>query len=334
MGNAYENSIAMDYDGLNNIYVAGSCSYGISIDNDTLISGPYFLSKIDVNGNVTWLKKVGGFGYDLSANTNGDVFFCGAFYGTAIFATDTLVSNGGNDAFLAKYDSAGIVDWATNVGGTDGDFFSGIATDQTGDAYIAGHFFSNSLTVGGYVFSNPSSSIGNTSDILYIKYNSSGSIDWVKEVGGDKDDKNNGVVLDENTGSLYAVGTFESSYITFGSTTFTNSGIANPFNVLTDNLFLAKLSPEPLSIHEANLKSKIAVSPNPFSDEFSFSIETRPQGKENKIELIDILGNVVFETPISVQSGIIKIDVSPGVYLLRLLSDNQIYSSEKLVKIR
>src|SRR5690606_25122804 len=51
----------------------------------------------------------------------GNVYAAGYFGGTITLGTTSLMSNGGNDMYLAKYTSDGTLAWATSLGGTSTD---------------------------------------------------------------------------------------------------------------------------------------------------------------------------------------------------------------------
>lgn len=337
-GWGYESSVAMSYDGMNNVYIGGFHPNFISIGSDTLFGGGAFILKLDLSGNVVWFKNTSGYIRSISANAIGDVYTSGTFYGTIIIANDTLIAAAGggySDFFFAKYDSAGNAIWAKREGGARAENCEYLIADQSGNVYLSAIFESISITIGGNTFSNPASSIGNTNDILYIKYDSSGTFQWVKCIGGDKSDYSNGIVLDENRNMLYALGTFDSSNITFGSTTFTNSGIANPFNVITPNLFLAKLSELPVSVYEISNDSEISIYPNPFQDDFSFSIEQHTKGTDYKIQLTDVIGKIIYEAEINSSQGKVvpSLDTKSGVCFLRVITKDGVYKCKKIVKI-
>ena len=69
-----------------------------------------------------WVKQAGGMkdgerGTAISADQWGFVYVTGCFHDTANFNTETLISNGGYDAFIAKYDSLGNLIWVKKEGG-------------------------------------------------------------------------------------------------------------------------------------------------------------------------------------------------------------------------
>jgi len=76
------------------------------------------------------------------------------------------------------------------------DYANGVATDSSGNVYVTGG------TKGGL---DGNTSAGNT-DLFVVKYNSSGTKQWTKQLGSSSDDYANGIVTD-SSGSVYISGT-------------------------------------------------------------------------------------------------------------------------------
>ena len=77
---------------------------------------------------------------------------------------DGNTSAGSKDLFVVKYNSSGTKQWTKQLGSSIADYATGVATDSSGNVYVAGY------TDGGLD--------GNTSagsnDIFVVKYNSDG----------------------------------------------------------------------------------------------------------------------------------------------------------------
>ncbi len=143
----------------------GENSYIVGVFNGTVILGPgdpnqtelisagqsdIFVARYDSTGALDWAKRAGGTGFDggaagIAVDGSGNSYVTGRFDGTATFGSGefnetTLVSAGGLDFFLAKYNSLGALVWAKRGGGTSQDFGMAIALDGPGNAYVTGVF--------------------------------------------------------------------------------------------------------------------------------------------------------------------------------------------------
>ena len=103
-----------------------------------------------------------------------------------------------------------------------------IVGDNAGNVYVAGTFTSTSFTLGGITLTN-----NGGSDIFIAKYSNEGLVLWATSAGGLGADTVTGIATD-NAGYLYITGYFNSSSITFGTTTLTNASAG------TNDIFIAK----------------------------------------------------------------------------------------------
>lgn len=89
--------------------------------------------------SVNFLRRAG--------DNNGNYYISGTFWGTADFGSTTLISNDGYAIYVAKLDNNFNWLWAVkNTAGTV-EKCSGIATDNSGNAFITGSFY-NSISFG------------------------------------------------------------------------------------------------------------------------------------------------------------------------------------------
>jgi hypothetical protein len=231
-GTSTDNGYGIATDSNGNVYVIGEYNSGsITIGSTTLTgAGSYdvFVAKYDTSGTVQWATSIGGtnseYGRGIATDSNGNVYVIGGYSGTLTIGSTTLTGAGSNDAFVAKYDTSGTVQWATSIGGTSYDNGYGIATDSGGNVYVTGNYSSGSITIGSTTLTSAGSD-----DAFVAKYDTSGTVQWATSIGGTSTDLGIDIATDSN-GNVYVIGNYYGS-ITIGSTTLTNSGSRDAFVV-------------------------------------------------------------------------------------------------------
>ena len=112
---------------------------------------------------------------------------------------------GGFDAFAAKLNNSGALQWNTFLGGSGDDFGRDIAVDTSGNISVTGE---SSATWG-----SPVRPFAGVRDVLAAKLNNSGALQLNTFLGGSGDDFVGGLAVDTG-GDVYVTGT---SYGTWGS---------------------------------------------------------------------------------------------------------------------
>jgi Secretion system C-terminal sorting domain/Beta-propeller repeat len=149
--------ISIDANG--NSYVTGTFQGSIAFDTTNLTSyGDWdmFLTKYDTKGNVIWAKQAGGGSTDLGGNVSVDSksnsYITGHFSDTAAFGSFHIISRGGYDMFVAKYDRNGNCIWVQQAGGEYTDDGHGVSVDANGNCYITG-IYTGTATFGPFQLS-------------------------------------------------------------------------------------------------------------------------------------------------------------------------------------
>jgi len=186
------NGVATDSSG--NVYVVGGTKgnlLGISNSGRT----DAFVIKFDSSGIKQWTKKLGTWQNDLANGVATDS--SGNFYVTGFTYQhlDGNTSAGNADLFVVKYDSKGKKQWTKQLGTSGHDRARGVVTDSSGNVYVAGG------TYGGL---DGNTNAGN-SDLFVVKYNSSGTKQWTKQMGSSSRDYDYGVATD-SSGNVYVAG--------------------------------------------------------------------------------------------------------------------------------
>lgn len=227
-----EESQCIINDASGNLYITGSFkSKFYSAGSFTLVnksdSGTYDVMVIKYNslGTVLWARSIGGTGSDygnsLSMDAAGNIYVTGSFksdtltYGTTSIYNAALTNS---DLFLAKLNPSGVVQWIKSVGAPGNEVGNSISTDPAGNSYVTGYFSSDTLQIGtDSVFKT---GIG-PSDMLLLKYTTTGNLVWHRQYGGTGKDHGQSVKLGTN-GMLYMTGTFDSDTLPLNSVNYLN----------------------------------------------------------------------------------------------------------------
>lgn len=273
-------------------YINGNCVLGTTTLTVTGGSSEGFLAKTNSGGSFQWAVRMGGTMSDYAqcvvANST-DVFVSGVYRSTATFyssgtSTVTATLTGvttDDECFIARYNSAGVVQWAikyTGVTGTNQKPRRIAVNNTLGLIYVTGEtggkMFTNcyNISLGTLQWSTVSSNTGNaygwgvvsdgaatgncyavaqyaagpvdlgmtsyigSNGALLVKYNSSGVVQWVKNIGGTGtgDEYPRGGLGIDASGNLYIAGDFS------GPANISGITLSNPGSAGTRNLFVAK----------------------------------------------------------------------------------------------
>ena len=208
----YANGIAADSSG--NIYIAGATRGDIGGSNQGEIDA--FLVRYNSSGTVQWTRQIGTSGkdyaYAIAVDGSGNSYITGGTWGGL-----GRPNPGGLDAFIVKYDSGGAVQWSRQIGSAGHDLTSSIAVDASGNSYIAGYTEGN---LGG-----PNQG---GSDAFIVKYNSAGTVQWMRQIGSSGTDDAEGITVD-GSGNIYITGR------TYGDLAGPNQGAGDAFIVKYDS---------------------------------------------------------------------------------------------------
>lgn len=169
-------------DGSGNVYITGR-SYGSGSSDD------YATIKYNSAGVQQWVQRYNGpgnlwdYGLDLAVDGSGNVYVTGQSIG----------SGSGWDYATLKYNSAGVLQWATRYNGPGNglDEAPSLAIDGSGNVYVTGY------SVGS----------GTSIDYATIKYNTAGVQQWTARYNGpgNSSDGARALTLDA-AGNIYVTG--------------------------------------------------------------------------------------------------------------------------------
>lgn len=245
-------SIRIDSSG--NVYTVGTFQDWVDFDpgSTTEMLQPdgladVFISKLDINGNFVWAKRVGGVDMEVAKSVTtdpfGNVFVTGHFNGTADFdpgiGTEYRTPAAWGDLFVLKLDPNGDFLWVKNVGvpyGANPVFGKSIATDASGNVYTTGSFKETAdFDPGPGTEYLTATAFGGLS-VFVLKLDVSGDFVWAKCMGPDiTSAQANSIALD-SWGNVYTTGYFN------GTVDFDpGPGVENFASNGCFNLFISKL---------------------------------------------------------------------------------------------
>ena len=189
-GNDHCVSVALDDSG--NIYCAGFTSGALGETVGGLSDA--FVMKLNSSGTLQWVTQLGDTTLGFAGGDNSGQDYC---IGVAVDASGNVYcsgytkgalgeANGGGgnpDVFVMKLNSSGVLQWVTQLGDTtlgfvggdnsENDYCNSVALDDSGNIYCAGY------TLGALGEAN-----GGSDDAFVMKLNSSGTLQWVTQLGG------------------------------------------------------------------------------------------------------------------------------------------------------
>jgi uncharacterized delta-60 repeat protein len=130
-------------------------------------------------------------GNDIVVDNSNNIYVTGHTMG----GLDGNTNSGNSDIFLVKYNSSGTKQWSKQLGTLWGDMGYGVTVDSSDNIYVTGW-------TSGPLDGNTNSG---SSDIFLLKYNSSGTKQWSKQLGTSSDDEGMDVTTD-SSGNIYMTG--------------------------------------------------------------------------------------------------------------------------------
>ena len=132
-----------------------------------------------------WMATLGGasadVGYSIAIDSSDNVYVFGYAFSTGAGSADVL---------LAKYNSSGTIQWQRVLGGAGYDAARSVAIDSSDNLYVLGYTTSTGA---------------GSADFLVAKYNSSGTVQWQRVLGGSNGDYGQSVAID-SFGDVYVLG--------------------------------------------------------------------------------------------------------------------------------
>jgi hypothetical protein len=166
--------------------VSGAIDFGLGSLPGGSSGTDVFVAKLDMGGTTLWAKRFNGgasgsAGLGVAVDTAGNVFLTGTFSGTIDFGGGPLVSAGGPDIYVAKFDKTGAHVWSKRFGDSrDRQSGMDLKADALGNVIVFGSLLGSANFGGGSL-----SSTGTVlADIFVAKFAPDGAHIWSKAFGG------------------------------------------------------------------------------------------------------------------------------------------------------
>jgi hypothetical protein len=228
----------MKVEALGNGFVVGGKTESHDGDFDgsaQTIGSKAVLISFDADGNPLWKKYLSG-NYassvdGIATDSDGNIFITsvtGAYTGD--YSQVDGIGKGYLDTAVIKYSSSGEMLWAKAVAGSGRECFGSVVADGKGGCVVAGYY---ELTTN----NAPDGTLADVhncgdTDAVAIRFNSDGSIRWIRSIGGISGDVINDIAATEN------------GYAVVGYTSSSNRDFASMGNRGAIDSFVALITPE------------------------------------------------------------------------------------------
>ncbi|MBL0051936.1 MAG: T9SS type A sorting domain-containing protein [Bacteroidetes bacterium] len=281
----------MVIDANENIYITGQTASAI----DTIFD--FVTLKYDATGAQQWVKTYDGNGQNdfargLALDNSGNVNVAG--YSDIDASVDTNYN-----VVTIQYDASGNVKWmqSFDFGNNLNDITDALTTDSYGNIYVAAHSNKNSTSDPDY-------------DMVILRYDSNGNINWSATANGNADsiDVPNLVMINGN--DIYMAGSFTS---------------INQQRDITVIKYSGYLAVENLS----SLHQNILSYPNPCKDKVKFVSENN--FINYTLEIFDNTGRLITTEKINNNAAINMSQIDAGFYTYKISNENNAISTGKLI---
>jgi hypothetical protein len=170
--------------------------------------GDYWIVKVDSLGVIQWQNTIGGDWsdqlYSIEQTADGG-YILGGSSGSDSSEDKTENSIGGDDYWIVKTDSLGIIQWQKTIGGSNSDRLRSIH-QTTDEGYILGGYSRSEISGD----KSENSKMG-SEDYWIVKVDSLGGVQWDNTIGGKKEDEL--YSIQQTTDGGYILGGYSTSNI-------------------------------------------------------------------------------------------------------------------------
>jgi len=210
-------------------YFTGEITFGAGESGQTTLvpfgDQEVFVARYGTTGNVQWASQAGGTsgvatGNDVTTFSDGSCAVTGWFVNGMDFgfgeANETnFFAFSESDAFVARFNTSGQLTWAVQQGSFTFDAGTGIEARPDGSCIVTGYFGNSGL----FGIGDPNETLLfaiSPADLYLARLAPDGSLDWVRQAGGDTAGVFPGAMTTFLDGSIGVVGQFDGGYVIFG----------------------------------------------------------------------------------------------------------------------
>ncbi len=288
------------------IYICGFFRNDFTLEGNTISSSTpsqdIFIGKLDVNGNLLWLKKAGGpyedAAHGITADDDGNPSLVGYFFGTAYFDNNTVTNIDYNDVFVAHYDVNGNNQWVHAGKGQQLDIGYGITSDAAGNIYATG-MFQRQIDFDGQILTGPDR------EIFVVSYNKQGGLRWAHKAGNTGTDCGLGIASHPMSDKIAVCGYYLIN-CTFGTIAVQYADANDLFVAVYDQPFVNGIS--------NFIGNSVLIYPNPCS---AGSILVNSENNEPvSVKIYTLQGQLVLSHPLSSTPLLLQLPEENGTYLV------------------
>lgn len=343
-GNSLQTT-ALAIDAGQNVYLGGGLLYGsatfggVTLKSDTSYAA--FLVKYSPSGALldTWLNPALDKINSLQVREN-HVYACAEKINGGIGWGWPLLDS---KIHVLKLDTDLDAVWHETAGGEEPfqslDIARSLDVDESGNVYITGYFFSDTLHFAGQALPNPYNVNYYYPQIFVLKYAPSGDALWAKSMGGIHADEGTGI-LAFGDDKFYLAGNFESDPVDFGAHRLRNTGTLDsmyvhlrPARYVRKTMgFLALFDKDASGTNPEPAFREVTLFPNPASDYITVGLKF-PTDSPLVFQLIAPDGRVLRQSAYPDGTAGIREELTglaPGMYMVTLRTDKGVFSGKVL----
>ena len=304
----------LDTDGFGGFALAGSFAGSLDWGDEVQVAmdgQDAYQAHFDAAGLLLWSSVYGGAGNQIARavvdlGLEGTVL-AGDFESSIDLAGEALISAGGTDLFLARFDPGGQRLWSGSFGDEQDQGLEALSAGPAEDISITG-WAEGAPDFGG----GPLPTAGSM-DIFLARYNGEGGHLWSAVFGDGQEQRGQGLAIDA-LGDL-VLGAWFMGSVDLGAGPLFSSGSAD--------IVLAKFGAVTSATPPTIYPMRLSLHPNPFNPKLTLQWTLRRSGRVT-VQLLDLRGRVLrtlFEEHLATgphSASFLVGDLPSGIYLCRV----------------